>query len=65
MERIIMTCSVCSTEIGYIDVEVVTPDLYRTYICKVCNNLVPDLNSPIEPIPDPEPIVPDEPINPE
>jgi hypothetical protein len=55
MERIIMTCSVCSTEIGYIDVEVVTPDLYRTYICKVCNNLVPDLNSPIEPIPEPSP----------
>ncbi len=50
-----MTCSVCSTEIGYIDVEVVTPDLYRTYICKVCNNLVPDLNSPIEPIPEPSP----------
>jgi hypothetical protein len=52
MERIIMTCGVCSTEIGYIDVEVVTPNLFRTYICGTCSNLVPDLDSVIEPIPD-------------
>jgi hypothetical protein len=65
MERIIMTCSVCSTEIGYIDVEVVTPSLFQTYICGVCSNLVPDPDSVIEPIPDPEPIIPEEPINPE
>jgi len=54
MERIIMTCSVCSTELGYIDVEVVTPYLFQTYICGVCANLVPDPDSIIEPIPDPE-----------
>jgi hypothetical protein len=65
MERIIMTCGVCSTEIGYIDVEVVTPNLFRTYICGTCNNLVPDIDSVIEPIPDPEPIILEEPINPE
>ena len=53
MERIIMTCSVCSTELGYIDVEVVTPNLFQTYICGVCTNLVPDPDSVIEPIPDP------------
>lgn len=58
-----MTCSVCSTELGYIDVEVVTPNLFQTYICGVCTNLVPDLDSVIEPIPDP--IIPDEPIIPE
>jgi hypothetical protein len=50
MERIIMTCSVCSTELGYIDVEVVTPNLFQAYICGVCSNLVPDPNSIIEPI---------------
>ena len=48
-----MTCSVCSTEIGYIDVEVVTPNLFQTYICGVCSNLVPDIDSVIEPTPDP------------
>ena len=48
-----MTCSVCSTEIGYIDVEVITPNLFQTYICGVCSNLVPDLDSVIEPTPDP------------
>ena len=63
MERIIMTCSVCSTELGYIDVEVATPNLFQTYICGVCTNLVPDANSPIEPIPDP--IIPEESITPE
>jgi hypothetical protein len=47
-----MTCSVCSTELGYIDVEVVTPNLFKTYTCGICSNLVPDLNSVIEPIPD-------------
>lgn len=49
-----MTCSVCSTELGYIDVEIVTPNLFQTYICGVCTNLVPDPGSPIEPIPDSE-----------
>ena len=53
MERIIMTCSVCSTELGYIDVEVVNPNLFQTYICGVCTNLVPDPDSIVEPIPDP------------
>ena len=60
-----MTCSVCSTALGYIDVEVVTPNLFQTYICGICSNLVPDPDSVIEPIPDPEPIIPEEPINPE
>ena len=45
-----MTCSVCSTQLGHIDVEVVTPNLFQTYICGVCSNLVPDPNSVIEPI---------------
>ncbi len=58
-----MTCGVCSTELGYIDVEVVTPNLFQTYICGICSNLVPDLDSTIEPTPDP--IIPDEPITPE
>ncbi len=49
-----MTCSVCSTPLGYIDVEVVTSDLFETYICGVCTNLVPDPNSTIEPISDSE-----------
>ena len=47
-----MTCSVCSTPLGYIDVDVVTPNLFRAYICGVCANLVPDPNSVIEPIPE-------------
>jgi hypothetical protein len=58
MERIIMTCSVCSTPLGYIDVEVITSDLFETYICGVCTNLVPDPNSTIEPVLDPEPTEP-------
>jgi hypothetical protein len=60
MERIIMTCGVCSTELGYIDVEVVTPRLFQTYICGICSNLVPDPDSIIEPIPD---LDPTEPLN--
>jgi len=55
-----MTCSVCSTELGYIDVEVVIPSLFQTYICGVCSNLVPDPDSIIEPIPD---LDPTEPLN--
>lgn len=50
MERIIMTCSVCSTPLGYIDVDTVTTDMFQTYICGVCANLVPDPNSVVEPI---------------
>lgn len=53
-----MTCGVCSTPFGHIDVEVVTPNLYRTYICGNCSNLVPDLSSVIEPIEEPiQPII--------
>jgi hypothetical protein len=58
MERIIMTCSICSTELGYIDVEVVTSSLFQTYICGICSNLVPDPDSIIEPVPDLDPTQP-------
>jgi hypothetical protein len=63
MERIIMICSNCSTELGYVEVSEVSQGFYRKYICGVCMaNLVPDSNSPIEDIPE-EPPIDEEPIN--
>lgn len=51
MERIIMICSNCKSELGYVEVENVKNSDYSKYICGVCNNnLVPDLSSPIEDI---------------
>ena len=58
-----MICSNCQSKLGFVDVDLIKSSDYRKYICGVCMvNLVPDINSTIEDIPD-EPPIDEEPIN--